>query len=150
MTKAWIIACCSLAAVNGGVFFAFSNFVMRALHRLGPSAATDTMRSINVVVITPSFMTILFGTGVAGLITTALAFRSGNEPWLVLTAALIFLVGCNGVTAFGNVPLNNAIAASPPMAWSQFYPAWSKFNHVRTVACLLSSAIFAIAALRSN
>ena len=68
MTDVLFLACCILAAVNGGVFFAFSNFIMRALDRLGPTAATDAMRSINIVVITPSFMSILFGTGVVAVL----------------------------------------------------------------------------------
>ncbi|WP_439569579.1 anthrone oxygenase family protein [Sphingopyxis sp.] len=148
MTRTAIIAACVLAALNGGVFFAFSNFIMRALDRLGPQAGGDAMRSINVTVITPAFMTLLFGTGLVALLAATLAFGEDQEPWLVLVGALLYLLGCIAVTLFGNVPLNDALGATPPMAWQKFYPAWDRFNIFRTIACILSSITFAIAALR--
>jgi uncharacterized membrane protein len=51
----------------GGVFFAFSTFVMRALARLQPKEGIAAMQSINITVINPWFMTALFGTAIAGL-----------------------------------------------------------------------------------
>ena len=45
------------ARVVGGVFFAFSNFVMPALARLPAAGGIAAMNSINVTVITPTFIT---------------------------------------------------------------------------------------------
>ena len=42
-----------------GVFFAFSAFVMKALHRLPAVQGIAAMQSINVVAITPAFMAAL-------------------------------------------------------------------------------------------
>ena len=50
------------SGVVGGVFFAFSNFVMAALARLPVPQGIAAMNSINITVITPTFMTALFGT----------------------------------------------------------------------------------------
>ena len=55
----------------GGVFFAFSTFVMRALARLPPAQGIAAMQSINVAAITPSFMLALFGTAAACVLVAA-------------------------------------------------------------------------------
>jgi uncharacterized membrane protein len=47
---------CGLMA---GLFFAFSNFVMRALCNLSPTKGIATMQSINVTALNPLFLTIL-------------------------------------------------------------------------------------------
>lgn len=38
----------------GGIFYAFSSFVMTALGRISPEQGVTAMKSINVVVINPS------------------------------------------------------------------------------------------------
>ena len=58
----FLIATSALACgLNGGVFFAFSNFIMTALGRLTPAHGVEAMNSIGVTVINPLFMSILFG-----------------------------------------------------------------------------------------
>ena len=68
------------AGLVGGVFFAFSNFVMRALGRLRPSEGAAAMQSINITVITPTFMTALFGTGLVSLVLIAGASPTWTSP----------------------------------------------------------------------
>ena len=53
--------------LNAGVFFAFSSFVMKALARLQPAQGIAAMQSINLVAVTPAFMTALFGTATAAV-----------------------------------------------------------------------------------
>jgi uncharacterized membrane protein len=53
-----------------------------------------------------------------------------------------------------NVPLNIQLNAVSPSAmdmeaqWRAFRGPWTLWNHVRTVACLLSAAMFALAVSR--
>ena len=63
-----IVATAIACATMGGVFFAFSSFVMQALKRLPPAQGIAAMQSINIVAVTPVFMTALFGTAVACLV----------------------------------------------------------------------------------
>jgi uncharacterized membrane protein len=65
MSKGWdlittvgVVGC----GLIGGVFFAFSAFVMSGLNRLPPSRATAAMQSINVTAQHPPLMLALFGT----------------------------------------------------------------------------------------
>ncbi|WP_189591225.1 DUF1772 domain-containing protein [Mesorhizobium sp. M8A.F.Ca.ET.207.01.1.1] len=138
------------AGVVGGVFFAFSNFVMPAFARLPAAGGIAAMNSINVTVITPMFMTALFGTGLICLVLVAGAIIGWSQPgsfWL-LAGALIYLVGNPIVTMVFNVPLNDALAAVDPASsngaavWSDFLRDWVMCNHVRTVTAIVAMASF--------
>lgn len=138
------------AALVGGVFFGFSSFVMAGLGRIAPEQGATAMNSINVTVINPGFMLALFGTGLLCLIAGAMAFGTLGtlDGKLILAAALLYVVGCDGVTMALNVPLNNALAAAPagtPEAaalWTRYLRDWTFWNSVRTAASLAASVLF--------
>ncbi|MBZ9675562.1 DUF1772 domain-containing protein [Mesorhizobium sp. ES1-1] len=141
------------AGVVGGVFFAFSNFVMPALARLPAAGGIAAMNSINITVITPTFMTALFGTGLICLVLIAGAILGWGQPgsfWL-LAGALIYLVGNPIVTMVFNVPLNDALAAVDPAssdgaaAWAGYLSSWVMWNHVRAVTAIVALGCFMMA-----
>lgn len=139
------------SALVGGVFFAFSVFVMRALAALPPHQGVAAMQRINVTVINAPFLGTFMGTvpllGVAACLAQddARAF-----PWLV-TAFLVYLVGSVGVTMAFNVPRNDALASlgadsvDAAIYWPIYVREWLAWNHVRCIASLLA----AIAAIRA-
>ena len=49
------------SALVGGIFFAFSSFVIKALAGVPSSKGMRAMQSINLVVINPSFLGVFFG-----------------------------------------------------------------------------------------
>jgi uncharacterized membrane protein len=134
------------AGVVGGVFFAFSNFVMPALARLPAAGGIAAMNSINITVITPTFMTVLFGTGLICLVLIAAAILGWGQPgaWWLLAGAVIYLVGNPIVTMVFNVPLNDTLAAVDPAgsdgaaAWAGYLRNWVMWNHVRAVTAIVS------------
>lgn len=149
MIAATAIAC----ATMGGVFFTFSTFVMQALTRLPPAQGIAAMQSINVVAVTPVFMTALFGTAAACLIVAVDAvteWRSATSAYL-LSGSLVYLVGTIVVTIVCNVPLNNALAAVDPKngeaLWLRYVRQWTAWNHVRTISGLVAAALLTIAIL---
>ena len=96
-----------------GVFFAFSNFIMKALATVPADHAISVMQSINITVINPFFMTILFGSAAAcgGLFIFALrSLRQPGSGWLI-SGSILYVVGSILVTAIFNVPLNDRLAA---------------------------------------
>jgi uncharacterized membrane protein len=138
---------CGLVA---GAFFAFSTFVMSALGRLPPAQGIAAMQSINVTVITPSFMGALFGTGaacllLAGAVLLAPASRPGSR--YVLAGSLLYVIGTVLVTMVFNVPRNDALARVDPASadgarvWASYLTSWTAWNHVRTVAALAAAAL---------
>jgi uncharacterized membrane protein len=135
------------ASVAGGVFFAFSNFVMRALGRIPAAEGIRAMQEINVTVINRWFMTALFGTGVGCLAVIVVAIAdwdSSYGPYLVAAGAL-YVVGTIVVTMTLNVPRNQALARVEPegdegaAVWRRYLVEWTRWNSVRTFASLATT-----------
>ena len=64
----------------GGVFFAFSSFVMGALARLPPAQGIAAMQSINIVVINPVFLLAFMGTAVGCGALAVLSLLAWTTP----------------------------------------------------------------------
>jgi len=144
---------CIGAALVGGVFFAFSSFVMKALAQLPDEHGVAAMQRINIVVLNPLFLAAFVGTAaLAGICVVA-----GFFPWgaprslLLLAAGLFYLIGSFGVTAAFNVPRNERLArmasdsAEAATYWPIYVREWLRWNHVRTAASLLSASCAAAA-----
>ncbi len=141
---------CGLVA---GIFFAFSNFVMKALARIHAGSGIAAMQSINVVVLNPLFLGLFFGTAAICLllaIYSLLRWQSPATVWLLAGSAL-YIIGTFIVTITFNVPRNEALArvdGSHPEAtrvWRNYVAVWTRWNHVRTIAALAAAAFFTIA-----
>ena len=140
----------------GGVFFAFSTFVMPALARLPAAQGIAAMQSINVAAITPSFMGPLFGTAAACALLAACAISTWPRTAAVLVVAgsLLYLAGTLLVTMVFNVPRNAALAAVDPLGaeaanlWAGYVSGWTAWNHVRAAAAIAAAGLFTIALLR--
>ena len=139
---------CLGAGIVGGVFFAFSTFVMKALIELPASHGIAAMQRINVVVLNPLFLGVFVGTAVlAGICIFAGFFPWGaTRSMLLLAAGLSYLVGSFGVTAAFNVPRNERLARMDADSeeaaayWPVYVREWLFWNHVRTAASLVSAA----------
>ncbi|MBV2358413.1 DUF1772 domain-containing protein [Thalassococcus sp. CAU 1522] len=149
---------CILAyALVGGVFLAFSDFLMRSLARTGGSGGIDAMQVINREVFRWVFMALFLGLAPVSLLIAGYGgiLVDGGAGVLMTAAGLSYLVGCFGVTVAVNVPMNDALSrmdATGPDAheyWSGTYlPRWTLWNTVRTLACVLSAALLLSAVLR--
>lgn len=135
-----------------GVFFAFSSFVMRALARLPAPQGLAAMQSINVVVLNPLFLGVFVGTAILCIGSIVMAWLRGNEPgaaWMLI-GAMLYLVGCFGVTVVFNVPLNETLAgirSTDSVAaeqWGAYVRRWTLWNHIRMIASLSAAAFFAV------
>jgi uncharacterized membrane protein len=134
-----------------GVFLAFSSFVMAALARLPSGNGISAMQAINITVINPLFMTVLFGTAVLCVALLYFSFRGGlsAQSIVMIAGAILYVVGCVGVTMVFNVPLNDALAGLDPniaeaaTQWSAYLENWTFWNHVRCLASLAACAAFA-------
>ena len=147
-----LLACIGAGTI-GGVFFAFSSFVMKALSQLPANQGIAAMQRINVVVLNPVFLGIFMGTAAAALICIAVALLQWNPPHssFLLAAGILYLVGCFFVTLACNVPRNERLAklssdsAATTDYWRTYVREWTQWNHVRTIASLASAACNAVA-----
>ena len=150
-TNVLVIAALLGCALIGGVFFAFSSFVMKALGRI-PSE--EGIAAINVVVLNASFLGTFVGTAALSLLIAGLAvvsWGSSSAPWY-LAGALLYVVGTFLVTGLGNVPLNNQLAAATgaetTAVWIHYLDRWTLLNTVRTAAALAAALMLTIGLLR--
>lgn len=151
LTTALAIAALLGSGVIGGVFFAFSSFIMKSLSRLPSSEGIAAMQSINVVVLNRSFLGTFMGTAAIALLLIVLSLGQwGMEASpLFLMGAVLYFVGTFVVTIAGNVPLNNRLAAAVPdenavPLWEHYLERWTQFNTLRTIAAIASALTFTL------
>ena len=137
-------------AIIGGVFLAFSDFLMRSFNLMKGPGGIEAMQVLNVEIMRSVFMVLFIGLAPVSLVIAAYAGFAvqGTASWLLMLAGIVYLVGVFAVTAFGNVPLNNQLAGIDPAApqtlefWKQSYMTrWVSLNSLRTAASLLASAL---------
>jgi uncharacterized membrane protein len=157
-TSPYLIAASAAAvtsAVVGGIFYAFSTFVMTGLDRAQPAEAIAAMRGVNAEAqANAPFLAVFVGSAVLALgVGVAAVFRL-SEPGTgyVLAGTVLALVAFVVTMAF-NVPLNDHLAAVDPSGvtaadatreWRAYLGPWTAWNHVRTVAPLLGSVLMLV------
>ena len=141
-------------AITGGIFYAFSSFVMAALARIPVNEGISAMQAINVTVINGSFFGVFFGTAFLCLAIMVLAVMGyGSLSNWAMGGAALYLLGTIGVTMVLNVPLNNQLAPLDAMAgmsaefWTTFVRDWTFWNHIRTAAALAAALLLGAAVL---
>ncbi|MDB5535778.1 MAG: hypothetical protein JWQ65_653, partial [Devosia sp.] len=82
------------AALIGGTFFAFSNFIMPALARQPAASGIGTMQAVNITVINPVFLGVFMGTALLA-IALVVAVLVGGHPrqFLVIAGAALYVAG---------------------------------------------------------
>jgi uncharacterized membrane protein len=134
---------CALGcALIGGLYFAFSAFIMTALDRTGPAAGRAAMNSINAVILRSLFMPFFFGTTLGSLVL-AIAGVVERDP-LLIAGGLVYVLGMFVVTMIRNVPLNNELTRTDATdeTWRRYLVDWTRWNHVRTLTSLAAAALF--------
>ncbi len=140
------------SGIMAGLFFIFSNTIMKALSKLPPPQGIASMKSINKEILNPLFFFVFFGTAVLSLVLVLSMIWMWGEPGAiyVIMGALVYLIGMFLVTVVYNVPMNKTLDSSIPDTveaaelWSTYLLNWTAWNHVRTVACILSTVLFII------
>ncbi|WP_208629841.1 DUF1772 domain-containing protein [Paenibacillus ferrarius] len=140
------------SGLMAGLFFAFSTSVMAALSRLPAEQGIATMQSINIIILNPLFSLIFMGTSLLCIIIGIYSLFKWGTPsaTYLLAGSILYFVGVFLVTVIFNVPLNDTLAAVAPGSsegaklWTQYLASWVPWNHVRTLASLVSLGAFVI------
>ena len=138
----------AMIGVMAGLFFAFSNSVMRALDAVSPECAIRAMQSINRKILNPVFLATFVLAPVVAMVTGWLLIWL-DETWaaaIMIAAAVVYALGSLAVTFVVNVPMNNALdAATVPTdpneaagMWSDYSGPWTRWNTLRALACTVS------------
>ena len=137
-------------AMVGGVFLAFSDFIMRSLRATSGTGGIEAMQIINREVFYWAFMVLFIGLAPLslGLLWYASFSLAGTGAILLRLAAISYLVGVFGITVARNVPLNTLLEGmdlavdTTQQFWSARYvPDWTFWNTMRTLGSILTSAL---------
>jgi len=97
---------------------------------------------------------LFFGTALMSLVGLILIFATDHPTDLLLVAAfLIYLIGGIGVTGVRNVPWNDRLAAVDADAsdhhgiWRDYLTTWTRWNHIRTLACAVTATLLTLSFL---
>lgn len=150
-----LILAITLTGLSAGLFYAWAVSVIPGTRRVVDLTYLETMQSINRAILNPAFFLIFFGSLLLLIVSTVQQYQSGSTFWLLLAAALTYLIGTFGVTAFGNVPLNNALDVLELGELSQeiiastrknYEVKWNRLHTIRTVFSVLSFVFSLVAA----
>lgn len=142
-----------LNALSVGFFFAWSVSVILGTKKVGDLTYLETMQSINKEILNPVFFIVFFGSLITLILNAALQNNNKLMFWLLLTSAIIYLIGTFGVTAFGNVPLNNELGALDIKAlninelknFRDYYESnWNQYHNIRTLSNMISFILLLI------
>ena len=159
MTYEWPLYLCLFltlwSAVIGGVFSAFSEFIMSALLRAEPAAGIEAMQHINRTVIKTQFVAgILLITPLSIFLAVhGLNNLDGGSRAAVLLAPVVYLPTVFLMTILGNVPMNNKLDRldhTDPDAesyWREYGRVWTRRNHIRTMGSVMTATIYLAASV---
>ena len=144
-----------LTGLSAGLFYAWSVSVIPGTRKVDDLTYLETMQSINKAIINPAFFLIFFGSIMFLSIASIYQFNTGKTAfWFMFTASVIYLIGTLGVTALGNVPLNNQLASlnlneissQKVLEFRNYYESkWNRLHIIRTIFAVASFMLSVLA-----
>ena len=152
--QAALILATFLCALVAGFLFAFAVVAMPGLGRLDDRAFIRAFQVMDRVIQDnqPLFMLVWAGSVVALILSAVLGIGQleGDGRLLLISAALVYLLGVQLPTVTINIPLNNKLQAldvdavgeaALKAARENFEPRWNRWNAIRAVLSSLTSAL---------
>jgi len=142
-----------MSGTLAGIYFIFSNTIMKALAEMEPATGITVMQKINKIIINPGFMSLFMGAPVLSLYLVYMGWfgEVGEAAWWLLSGGLLIIIGNFVLTAAGNVPLNNELEAVEPRSedgkrvWQKYLDRWVILNTFRSYATATAAAVLIVA-----
>ena len=159
MTYEWTLYLCLFlalwSAVIGGVFSAFSEFIMAALLRAEPAGGIESMQQINKTVIRTQFVAGILLIAPASILFAlySLTVFEGAALAALIAAPLVYVPSVFLMKIIGNVPMNNRLDrldhTSPDAQayWARYGRDWTRLNHVRTLGSVATAVVYMASAV---
>lgn len=159
MTYDWPLYFCLFlalwSAVVGGVFSAFSEFIMSALLKAEPASGIEAMQQINRDVIRTQFVAGILSIAVFSTLFAiySLTVFEGAALTSLMLAPLVYVPSVFAMTILGNVPMNNRLdrldhrSPEAHAYWLEYGHRWTRLNHVRSVGSVVTAGLYTIAAV---
>ena len=149
MTTLILIITATATALIAGLFYGYTCSVNLGLGKLSDREYIAAMSSINVQILNPLFFASFMGTLLLLPLSAYLHYTPQFTTRFILlaVATLVYIIGVFGVTMFGNVPLNDALARINAETASakdlsvfraMFEGPWNFLHNIRTLANVVS------------
>jgi uncharacterized membrane protein len=148
----------TLSGLIAGVYYTFNVAFVPALRAVTGTQHIVTMQAINKKIQNPVFFLSFFGPTI--LLPLAAYLHRGTEQFLPLVAAAVLhIIGGDGVTMAGNIPLNNQLdkvnvdqisEAEADRIRTEFQGSgspWMRYHNIRTLTSIAATALVFIACL---
>lgn len=143
-----------LTGLSAGLFYSYSCSVNLGLNKLPDAEYLRAMQQINKAILNPAFFASFMGSVLVLILASWLSYslQHAFQLKMLLTATSIYIVGVLGITIFGNVPLNDALAnfdistaTSGEIARHRilFEQPWNNLHTVRT-CCAFAAFVFTL------
>ncbi|ACT96463.1 anthrone oxygenase family protein [Dyadobacter fermentans] len=152
----FLLATALTSGLIAGLFYSYSCSVNPGLGALPDAGYLSAMQSINRAILNPVFFFSFMGTLLLLPLSTYQHLGTGTRFYLLLGATLVYVIGTFGVTAAGNVPLNELLskmnltgASTDELAAHRlrFEMPWNRLHAIRTYASVLSFVLVLLACL---
>ena len=100
-----------LTGLMAGIFFTWSNAVKPGIGKLSDIEYLRALQSMNRVILNNAFKIIFLGAIIAVVLVPVFYYNlyPRNIFWLFVFTLIIYWIGVFGVTASGNIPLNEIL-----------------------------------------
>ncbi len=123
---------------------------MSGLLRAAPAGGIDSMQHINRTVITTQFVAGILVIPFLSILFAFYAFSTihGAALHMIILAPTVYVPTVLLITMFGNVPMNNKLAALDPTSseaeqyWRMYGRAWTRLNHVRAIGSVATAGLY--------
>ena len=143
-------------ALSAGLFYSWKISVIPGLKNISDRSYLETMQSINRAILNPEFYIIFFGAILFLILSAYFQFKVsiGTPFWLIITTIVFYGIGTIGVTAFGNVPMNESLDLvnltklnidELKLTRLSYEGKWNQFNTIRTIFSVLSFVTIVLA-----
>jgi uncharacterized membrane protein len=148
----------TLTGLMAGLLYAFNVAVVPALRSVKGTQHIAVMQAINDKIKNPVFFLSFLGPTILLPLAAYLHRDTASFPWLVVAAGL-HIIGANGVTIAGNIPLNEKLAkvdvnrlseAEADSIRREFQgpgSPWMRWHAVRTLASIAATALVFVVCL---
>ena len=137
-----------LTGLSAGFFYAWAVSVIPGTLKIADSTYLETMQSINRAILNPAFYLIFFGPIIFLIVSGIYEYPVNKTSFVLLLISFIaYLIGTFGVTAFGNVPLNDQLDIlklaelniDQLTEFREYYEErWNRLHLIRTIFSVLS------------
>jgi uncharacterized membrane protein len=150
-----------LSALIMGLLYGYACSVNPGLHKLTDAEYLKAMQSINKEIQNPVFFISFMGTLVVLPVAAWYSKTHATSTcfYFLVAATLIYMAGVVGITAFGNIPLNNALAKFNIQAATAadiskqrllFEASWNRYHLIRTLFSIVATACTIIAVIKNG